>query len=327
MRQKLRIWLLACIAGYPTAANAQDHEFPLLNSLGRQLGMGYSHTGYHARIDGRRRPVAPAQNYGSYALQYPYSPHYQPQRPLHVPTAYAPQVQVSPQSTGEMPTAAPELPEKPKQPLKPKTPPPTWLKPYLGEGEEEQDSLEAEQLPLPREAPSLRKEELTPADSPLHPDPDGEAPFYLGPDEPGRSAPSPSDRSLPEDDLLLDDEDDLLLLDDENLSAQRFRSPQIRNAEPTMATRYRPQAAQNPWYPTQPNWQQSHTPYQVPRPVYYGQPAHYPPQYAAPYAATQTPQLQIPAPRTAMQPAQGRVAIPPASPEHGGHYQWQQRYR
>lgn len=138
----LSIGLALSFTGY---AGAQEHNLPTMNSVGRFFGIGWSH-GYHAgNNDGRFQHVKekhPASMYGSNSLHYPYHPGYQPQ-PAYMPTnpAYAQPVYNSlgdSQSFGSVlpgtsnpvsPTPAPKILPKPIER------PPTWLRPFLKDGE------------------------------------------------------------------------------------------------------------------------------------------------------------------------------------------------
>lgn len=267
MRAKLRLLLLATLVSTPLSAIGQETEFPTINTIGRFLGVGYSHTGYHGRRDGRFDAIErrhPASNYGSNGLLYPYDLAYRPVRPMRMPAPAA--VHSTPRVAPAMPKIAPPQPAiEPEQvdtpdptPPKPSVPPPQWLKPHL-----KQPDIDQKKESTPTEDEVFG--ELTP---PRPPSSQAESPFFLEPSSPSDrplSGPGPTDLSddLLSDDLLEDDllgpeddtrgrggdslldedsgeslldesDDDLLLLDDDDLSARRYQRPTA--GEPRTAT-------------------------------------------------------------------------------------------
>jgi hypothetical protein len=141
--------LLGLVVAQPLCGQAQDHDFPILNSVGRYLGVGYTRGGYHAAYDGRpnvvtdRHPAADYRPGGFQNFQQPaYYANSMPYGAAITPTSPAPMtlnpVGTQPKPTGQSaigsaPGAEPEvLPPPPTQaPTKPTGPPPTWLKDYL----------------------------------------------------------------------------------------------------------------------------------------------------------------------------------------------------
>lgn len=127
-------------------AGAQEHNLPLLNSVGRYFGVGWSR-GYQAGCyDGRFQAVKqghPASMYASNSLLYPYFPGYQPHpgydtqtgnmplnadfaQPVYSDASNALPVGAAMQNGLQTtPTPAPVIPPKPVMP------PPTWLRPFL----------------------------------------------------------------------------------------------------------------------------------------------------------------------------------------------------
>ena len=110
-----------------------------LQFAGRFMGYGYTKGGYHAPANQQLHFVRnhhPAHRYASSGLMYPYSPHYQPQRP-HIPAYGLPMQHYAqqgvPQAMQSEPVQAPE----------PVGPPPEWLKQYLDKNKE----TAAEDLP------------------------------------------------------------------------------------------------------------------------------------------------------------------------------------
>ncbi len=132
-----KLLLLAIAAFAPLTAVAQDNEFPVLNSIGRYFGVGYTRGGYHAALDGRfdvttnRHPAA-CYRPGGLPGNHPYA---SPSLSLGA-SPYAP-------SQGTF-TPIPAAP-------KPAEPSPQWIERYRKEG-----TQKAEELPKP----------LTPADEP-----------------------------------------------------------------------------------------------------------------------------------------------------------------
>lgn len=222
VRAKLRLLLLATLFSTPLTAIAQESEFPTLNTIGRFLGVGYSHTGYHGRRDGRFDAIQnrhPASNYGSGALLYPYDPGYRPVRPMRMPAAGT--LHSTPRIAPAMPKIAPPQPATEAEqidtpdptPPKPTVPPPQWLKPHLKQPGPDQSQKQVE----PRNEVFG---ELTP---PRPPSSQAESPFFLEPASPsdrpergdalgGPRADQARQDSLLSDDLLGDDPlgDDLL---------------------------------------------------------------------------------------------------------------------
>lgn len=166
-----------------SVASAGDYGFPALNTVGRYLGVGWSHHTYHSRVDGRFDVITnrhPASAYPSTALNHIYSPGYVnlPERPYDPSGANfwgAPIAAVQPnmtsiQSNGSVPQpkrapeevkAVEQLPPKaqpkPQQPPKPMEPPPNWLKPYLDSQKKqaEGETIELERSPSDIKAPQL----------------------------------------------------------------------------------------------------------------------------------------------------------------------------
>jgi hypothetical protein len=206
------VLLLGVLISNAQTGYTQSSDLPLLNTLGRHLGIGYTRGGYHAAADGRLDAVVanhPSHAYGSQQLFAPYSAHYQPVRTIHAPQnipSYAPAAPMSGGSSmpgGPRPTPAP-VDAAPK----PTSPPPQWLKEYLQE----------EDIPAPRALPdpgNVAPEEFERGDDELLNDPADASPFD--------SEGSPSDR-------LLEDEDDLLLQTPE--VSQRIRAPGFRPSNP-----------------------------------------------------------------------------------------------
>lgn len=190
LRGKLRNLLLATLIASPLTGFAQEHEFPTLNTVGRFLGVGFSHTGYHSRIDGRfNHHNRPASAYGSSALDFPYSPSYQPFRPARI----SPQPQAFTAPTNVVPTPAPEMPTtedadesseeiQPEELPKPVGPPPNWLKPYMTEEDKPQQYRNSDDEG--RSGPAIDDSR-----APRMPSDRAEGPFYLEPED-----ASPSDR-------------------------------------------------------------------------------------------------------------------------------------
>ncbi len=137
-----RAVLLGIVLAVPHAAWGADSEFPVLNSIGRFWGVGYTRGGYHAAQDGRFDIVTnrhPAPNYRPGSL-----PHYS--QPIYSPPPASPSPVVAPtptvQKSGDKSSApkkseakpgAPEANELPRPvvPAKPAGPPPRWLEDYL----------------------------------------------------------------------------------------------------------------------------------------------------------------------------------------------------
>jgi hypothetical protein len=145
-----------------------------MNSIGRFFGIGWSN-GYHSgTYDGRYQVVKarhPAHNYGSNALQHPYHPGYEPQRPYAQSTQNYPQPIFS--NTGEFqsgsipagvssqasPTPAPAVPPKPVEP------PPTWLRQFLKD-EDKGAPKAADQRSGQKETRKAEDPEASPSDLP-----------------------------------------------------------------------------------------------------------------------------------------------------------------
>ncbi|MEZ6077034.1 MAG: hypothetical protein R3C56_15605 [Pirellulaceae bacterium] len=137
-----RAVLLGIVLAVPHAAWGADSEFPVLNSIGRFWGVGYTRGGYHAAQDGRFDIVTnrhPAPNYRPGGL-----PQYS--QPIYSPPPASPSPVVAPtptvQKSGDKSSApkkseakpgAPEANELPRPvvPAKPAGPPPRWLEDYL----------------------------------------------------------------------------------------------------------------------------------------------------------------------------------------------------
>lgn len=155
---------------------AQDREFPVMNTIGRYLGVGYTRAGYHAAQDGRMDIVSsrhPASDYRpgglpvrsmAYVTGTPIIQSWQPPPIVSVPNHSAPAAK-SPSKDNDKSTEGgkapakepaaskslvPEVIETPKPitPPKPSGPPPSWLKDYLND----------------EKVPSL-KEKLSPKDN------------------------------------------------------------------------------------------------------------------------------------------------------------------
>jgi hypothetical protein len=158
--------------------------YPLLNSVGRYSGWGWSQHTFHSRVDGRLNIITdrhPACAYGSQALTGIYSPSYQnyPARPVvtspttnfwNAPIATDAQSKQHESPSISQPeyslldsrkkTAAPEQKNGTKKapadttlppPTKPNQPPPSWLKRYLeSESNERGEGIESESSPSDR---------------------------------------------------------------------------------------------------------------------------------------------------------------------------------
>ncbi len=69
--------MAACVSGFPIIGQGQNHDFPILNSLGRYFGAGYTLGGYHSVADGRLHPSAVNPVGFAYSVcpsQYPSAP-------------------------------------------------------------------------------------------------------------------------------------------------------------------------------------------------------------------------------------------------------------
>ncbi len=180
----------------PQRVSAQDREFPVLNSLGRYLGVGYTRAGYHAANDGRFDVVTqlhPASDYRRGGLPMnsmsnfggaPIVQGWQPPPTAAVsnsstPAAQSPATGKATPGANEKPSpnnerssskpVAPELIETPKPiaPPKPSGPPPSWLQDYLKDEEEAsskatnspKDSIELKELEIDSSPSDLFLEE------------------------------------------------------------------------------------------------------------------------------------------------------------------------
>lgn len=77
--QRKSLGLAVLLSLYGSIATASDYGFPTLNTLGRYLGVGWSHHTYHSPVDGRFDAITnrhPACMYPSNSLSYMYSPDY-----------------------------------------------------------------------------------------------------------------------------------------------------------------------------------------------------------------------------------------------------------
>lgn len=190
----------AMAVAQPARTEAQERGFPILNSMGRYLGYGYTQGGYHAPANGQLplvRKMHPASDYPSGQLQYAYNRGYQPMRP-HQANYGLPAMQPRMPAAGPFPS-----PAQPTAPAQPAGPPPEWLKEYL-KGKEAGGSAEEIERPTPQS-------NAAPVRDPY------------GFDDASQS--SPSDRM--QNDLLdadanegagADEDDDLLLLNSGDLS-------------------------------------------------------------------------------------------------------------
>lgn len=206
---------LLFLTGLVQPAAAQHREIPIINTVGRFLGYGYTQGGYHS-VTGRpiiQRKLHPASNYRSTGLQYAYQPGYQPVRPrmpTHQPLPAATYGYGQSMSTlPQQPTVAPQpAPAASTAPPVPKEPPPEWLKKYL-------QQKQGEGAPQPEEVPAGPAEATSPSDRPT----DGllEEPKESLLEEPKIDLlDEPADDLLDDSSNLLDDgEEDLLLFDDD----------------------------------------------------------------------------------------------------------------
>ncbi|MCA9130639.1 MAG: hypothetical protein KDB22_26305 [Planctomycetales bacterium] len=174
-----------------TSACSQEYDFPVLNSMGRFLGVGYSRHGYHSAADGRPNIVtrihAP-QKYASGQLMYPYSPGYQPVSTTYQMAPTMSHFHSQPASTPPAAVANEETLPAPQEP------PPVWLQPYLREKAAEPAESSGANPPQP---------------------PSEQEPFFLEEDQ----LPSPSDRNM-------EIGPDPLLLEETDTSARYNRYPQ-----------------------------------------------------------------------------------------------------
>lgn len=154
----------------PRAAWGADHEFPVINSIGRFFGVGYTKGGYHAAQDGRLNAISnrhPAADYRPGGLPQYAQPLYSPPRsvvgsgpspvlapvPSDAPSRKSGPSTVSPSNTSPSnpsPRSEPaDASAKPAAPAKPSQPPPRWLEEYLQQSE----AAKAHELPLPQVPP------------------------------------------------------------------------------------------------------------------------------------------------------------------------------
>lgn len=172
-----RAVLLGIFLAVPQAAQSGENDFPVLNSIGRFWGVGYTQGGYHAAQDGRFDVVThrhPASNYRSGGLPQYSQPLYSPSphanlspSPVLAPTPAGPKSDGSSMTPpkpgaklGEMEALAPP---KPATPSKPAGPPPRWLEDYL----QDEDVIDADaEIPPPRKnvQPSEKTPETSPSD-------------------------------------------------------------------------------------------------------------------------------------------------------------------
>ncbi len=152
----------------PHQSYAQDREFPVLNTLGRYLGVGYTRDGYHAAYDGRMDIVSdrhPASDYRLGGLPHRATPfvsgtpfvHSWQQAPVVTsPSSSGASTKTNINNTGKpaadeksstrepasTKASTPEVIETPRpvDPPKPSGPPPSWLKDYLKDESEKSSS-------------------------------------------------------------------------------------------------------------------------------------------------------------------------------------------
>ncbi len=139
------------------SAYSQELEFPILNSIGRYLGVGYTRGGYHAAQDGRLDLVSQLHPPGNYRLGgLPQNYGY--------PTLSTPTVRMETMQYLPAPVAAPALPKKPETIAAPKPvePTPQWLEGYL----QPENSGQSESLPMPERkvVPKDLEDESSPSD-------------------------------------------------------------------------------------------------------------------------------------------------------------------
>lgn len=255
MRNILRNWLLLGLvtsASTCQLATADDHAFAGLNAVGRFLGVGYSHHGYHSGPAGRLQMVQQNHPASAYPSTYRHSPY------LPAEYAYRPQRSVNGYQLSPAPTLAPQLatPNVPTLAPEPIGPPPKWLAPYLQEDEETLPTP----APAKRQAPKspaastddrkLLEEpvEASPSDRPVHmkerrspalsTDSSSRESLLLGPPQPA----SPPATAIPSQDNLLDDFDNDQLLDgsetDSLLDGEDELQADARNRQASPAPRY-----------------------------------------------------------------------------------------
>lgn len=168
-----RAVLLATVLAAPHAARSADSEFPVLNSIGRFLGVGYTRGGYQAAQDGRFDAMAdrhPASNYRMGGLQRYSQPLYIPPPKAITPApvmAPTPAIQKpgdknsAPTNSGVKPGLGEVIvPPGPVAPTQPTEPPPPWLQDYL----QEEKADKANEIPSPIK--NTRPAESAPENSP-----------------------------------------------------------------------------------------------------------------------------------------------------------------
>ncbi len=205
--------ITACI-GINSNGRADDQGFSRLNAVGRFLGVGYSHNGYHSGSAGRLQIVQqnhPASAYPSTYRPSPFQPAefaYRPQPSMN----YAPPMAFVRPSVGE-PTKAPVM--------APVEPPPKWLEPYL----KEDDST----LPAP---PKVRTTPVPQEKSPPAVKPEAVSPIELSPSD--RNSSTQNSGLIEESPGLLDFSSDETSVDSKLKPIQQpqpIQQPNIRNAE------------------------------------------------------------------------------------------------
>lgn len=187
----------------PRAAWGADHEFPVVNSIGRFFGVGYTRGGYHAAQDGRLDVISnrhPASDYRPGGLPQYTQPLYSPPRSTGgsgpspvlapVPTDAAARSSgtsaLSPSDTPpqDKPTAPQsDAASKPAAPAGEAVPPPPWLEEYLQRsGADKQRETPRNELPQPKPpVPQERDPQDSPSDLLLEePSADLKADFELG---------------------------------------------------------------------------------------------------------------------------------------------------
>lgn len=166
----LKCWKLLLLAIAPLAplsAVAQDNEFPVLNSIGRYFGVGYTRGGYHAALDGRfdmSTNSHPASHYRPGGL--PANHAYASPSLSFGASAYAPpQSTLTPAPAVPMPTAM--ATPKAAEPL------PQWLERHRMEG-----NPKAPEPPYPlapTDNPTAVDPQSSPSDLPVEKDTTTEA--------------------------------------------------------------------------------------------------------------------------------------------------------
>lgn len=181
-----------------TITFAHDYGFPTLNSVGRYLGVGWSHHTFHSRVDGRFDIISqrhPASAYPSNNLSYVYSPHYNnyPPRPLgssdqidfwHAPKTEAPTKAFSPPNTSILESVPAPKPNQSKNNAEELLPPP------ISDLTEPRDSADASSASPPPTDPPKPKE---PPPNWLKPFLESEKTESVAP--PIQLEPSPSDKT------------------------------------------------------------------------------------------------------------------------------------